>query len=284
MVDNVEITAGSGVTVAADDIAGVIHQRVKISVGADGSASDMVGGAGAVSAAVPRMTLASDDPAVALLTTIDSDTSRLTSSAGPTAVGSALSTTSFMVGARYNSTPPTFTDGQEGGLQVTAAGRLITHDTAAVAELTTLSGAVSSSRVAVNLISGQAGVAAGSGANGATVPRVTIATDDQTAANLNNALKGEYETVAASQTAQVLGATGATGDYLAGVLIVPATTSPGNVLILDNATSITIFAGGASSVSNLVPFFVPLGMTSVSGAWKITTGANVSCIGIGNFT
>lgn len=95
---------------------------------------------------------------------------------------------------------------------------------------------------------------------------------------------GEYETVAASQTAQVLGATGATGDYISGILVVPATTSPGNVLLLDNATSITVFAGGATSVSNLVPFFIPLGMISVSGAWKITTGANVSCIGIGNFT
>jgi hypothetical protein len=39
----------------------------------------------------------------------------------------------------------------------------------------------------------------------------------------------EYETVAASSHDQVLGPTGATGDYLAGVLIVPATTSPGAV-------------------------------------------------------
>ncbi len=101
---------------------------------------------------------------------------------------------------------------------------------------------------------------------------------------LTNISSGEYETVAASQTAQVLGATGATGDYISGILVVPATTSPGNVLLLDNATSITVFTGGASSVSNLVPFFIPLGMVSVSGAWKLTTGANVSCIGIGNFT
>jgi hypothetical protein len=101
---------------------------------------------------------------------------------------------------------------------------------------------------------------------------------------LTNFGAGEYETVAASQTAQVLGATGAAGDYIAGILVIPATTSPGNVLLLDNATSITVFTGGASSVSNLVPFFIPLGMISVSGAWKITTGSNVSCIGIGNFT
>lgn len=95
---------------------------------------------------------------------------------------------------------------------------------------------------------------------------------------------GEYETVAASQTAQILGATGATGDYISSILVVPGTTSPGNVLLLDNAISITVFTGGATSVSNLVPFSIPLGMRSVSGAWKITTGANVSCIAIGNFT
>jgi hypothetical protein len=95
----------------------------------------------------------------------------------------------------------------------------------------------------------------------------------------------EYETVAASQTAQVLGAgAGATGDYLAGLLVIPATTSPGLVTILDNATSIPVFVGGASSVSNLIPFFVPLGIKSVSGAWKVTTGANVSVIAVGNFT
>lgn len=125
----------------------------------------------------------------------------------------------------------------------------------------------------------------GSGTNGNGVARVTIATDDQTAANVNNALVGNYETVAASATDQALGATGATGDYLAGLLIVPATTSPGAVSIKDGAGSaITIFTGGASSVSNLVPFLVPLGMKSTGGAWKVTTGTNVSAIGIGKFT
>ena len=94
----------------------------------------------------------------------------------------------------------------------------------------------------------------------------------------------EYETVDASQTGKVLGVTGATGDYITGLLVIPATTSPGNVLLLDGATSITVFAGGAVSVSDLTPFFIPLGIFSVSGAWSVTTGANVSAIGIGNFT
>jgi len=102
--------------------------------------------------------------------------------------------------------------------------------------------------------------------------------------SLTDITNAEYETVAASQTAQVLGGAGAIGDYLSGLLVTPATTSPGQVLILDNATSITVFTGGASSVSNLVPFFIPIGAKSVSGAWKVTTGANVSVIGVGNFT
>lgn len=41
MADNVAITAGAGTTIAADDVAGVLHQRVKISQGADGSATDV---------------------------------------------------------------------------------------------------------------------------------------------------------------------------------------------------------------------------------------------------
>lgn len=95
---------------------------------------------------------------------------------------------------------------------------------------------------------------------------------------------GDYETVAASQTDQPLGVTGQCGDYLAGLLIVPATTSPGAVSIKDGAGSaITVFTGGASSVSNLVPFFVPLGIKSTAGAWKVTTGANVSVVASGNF-
>jgi hypothetical protein len=93
-----------------------------------------------------------------------------------------------------------------------------------------------------------------------------------------------YEAVPASTTAQVMGGAGAIGDLLNGLLIIPATTSPGAVSILDNATSMTVFTGGASSVGSLVPFFVPIGARSVSGPWKVTTGANVSVVAVGSFT
>jgi hypothetical protein len=40
MADNVGYTPGSGATVAADDIGGALYQRVKLTHGADGSATD----------------------------------------------------------------------------------------------------------------------------------------------------------------------------------------------------------------------------------------------------
>jgi hypothetical protein len=41
MADNVGYTPGSGAVVAADDIGGVLHQRVKVGVGGDGEAVDI---------------------------------------------------------------------------------------------------------------------------------------------------------------------------------------------------------------------------------------------------
>lgn len=43
MADNVGYTPGSGATIAADDISGVLYQRMKLSLGADGSATDAPG-------------------------------------------------------------------------------------------------------------------------------------------------------------------------------------------------------------------------------------------------
>lgn len=94
--------------------------------------------------------------------------------------------------------------------------------------------------------------------------------------------ESEYETVAASQTAQVLGATGATGDYLESLVVVVSTAATAQVTLLDGATSIVVFpnlpGGGIGT------YTLPLGLTSVSGAWKVTTGAGVAVIATGNFT
>lgn len=96
---------------------------------------------------------------------------------------------------------------------------------------------------------------------------------------------GSYELVAASATAQVLGGTGAVGDFIQNLLIIPTTTSPGAVSIKDGSGSaITIFTGGATSVADLKPFLVTLNAKSLAGAWSITTGANVSVLATGSFS
>jgi len=94
-----------------------------------------------------------------------------------------------------------------------------------------------------------------------------------------------YNTVAASQTTQALtgGLGGAVGDYLSHCTVIPTSTSPGVVTIIDNVTTIYAFPGGASSLSNLVPFTIPIGAVSVSGAWKVTTGTGLSVICVGKF-
>lgn len=93
-----------------------------------------------------------------------------------------------------------------------------------------------------------------------------------------------YETVAASQTAQVLGVTGGKGDFISHVIIIPALAAAGLVTLLDGSTSIPIFVGGAvTALPSCIPFTVPLNLVSQTGAWKITTGASVSVIAVGDF-
>ncbi len=103
-----------------------------------------------------------------------------------------------------------------------------------------------------------------------------------------------YKTVAASVTSGTLtgsggaavasGAGGASGDYLSYLWVVPTSTSPGAISIVDGTTSVSVFAGGASSVLDLKGFSIPVGATSVNGAWAITTGANLSVVAYGQFS
>lgn len=92
----------------------------------------------------------------------------------------------------------------------------------------------------------------------------------------------DYETVAASQTDQVIGPVGGAGDVLERLIIVPATTGAGTVSIKDGSgSSINVFVTG--TLADLSPQIVQLGARSSGGAWKVTTGANVSVIAVGRF-
>lgn len=93
----------------------------------------------------------------------------------------------------------------------------------------------------------------------------------------------DYELVAASATTQTIGPTGAKGDVLQRVIIVPETTAAGTVAIKDGAgTAINIFVAG--TLATLTPIIVELGLRSTDGAWQITTGAAVHVVAVGRFS
>jgi hypothetical protein len=69
MADNLPVTPGSGVSIAADDVGGVLYQRVKLAVGADGTAVDLAPGQATMANSLP-VTLASNQGAVTVGGTI----------------------------------------------------------------------------------------------------------------------------------------------------------------------------------------------------------------------
>lgn len=100
MADNVGYTPGSGATVAADDIGGVLHQRVKIGVGADGSATD-------VSTSNPMPVNASNGELVEALEALRMATNTLTKTMGfalPNALGQPIMEARQATAANLNAT------------------------------------------------------------------------------------------------------------------------------------------------------------------------------------
>lgn len=89
-----------------------------------------------------------------------------------------------------------------------------------------------------------------------------------------------YETVAASQTAQVLGGSGAVGDYLHRIVVSVGTSLTSTVSVLDNST--TVLAIPASTPVGV--YSLEINAASASGPWKITTGAGVTVLAVGFFT
>lgn len=88
------------------------------------------------------------------------------------------------------------------------------------------------------------------------------------------------EAVAASQSNVVLGATGATGDYLHRLVVAVATAATSTVSVIDGSTTVLS-----------IPANTPIGVysldingVSATGSWKITTGAGVSVLAVGIFT
>ena len=89
-----------------------------------------------------------------------------------------------------------------------------------------------------------------------------------------------YETVAASQSDQVLGVTGATGDLLERLIVTVATAASGTVSIKDGSGSAIPITAANTPIG---VYSVEIGARSSAGAWKVTTGAGATVIAVGEF-
>jgi hypothetical protein len=98
-----------------------------------------------------------------------------------------------------------------------------------------------------------------------------------------NPFRYQYEHVATSQTAQVLGGTGATGDYIHRLCCTVSTAATGNVILLDGTGfSHTILP--ALPGAGIGQYNIELNAISRNGPWKVTTGAGVEVLAIGIFS
>ena len=89
-----------------------------------------------------------------------------------------------------------------------------------------------------------------------------------------------YETVAASQTAQVLGGSGAVGDYLHRIVVTVTATGTSTLSVLDNSTTVLTMAANTP----VGVYSLEINAASASGPWKITTGAGLTVMAVGFFT
>lgn len=276
MADNVAITPGTGATVAADDIGGVLFQRVKLTAGTDGTATD-------VSATDPLPVVQTGTPALptgaATAANQSTGNTSLASILAKLSADPATQTTLAAILAKLTADPSTATNQSS---ELTLVGGVTETAPASDTASSGLNGRLQRIAQRVSSLIALLPTALG-GAGGLKVEQVAALPAGTN--NIGHVGGTESEPIAASQTDQVIGPTGAAGDYLSGVLIVPGTTSPGAVAVKDGTGSaVTIFAGGPSSVGSLVSFFVPYPAKSGSGAWKVTTGANVSAVAFGDFT
>ena len=118
--------------------------------------------------------------------------------------------------------------------------------------------------------------------NVGTTLATTLAGEDITNDVQRIEFQWEYEDVAASQTDQALGTTGAAGDLLHALKCATSAASVGTVTVKDGSgSSLTIFLAQSAAAILDSP---ALDWVSVNGAWSVTTGTNTTCRVSGRFS
>lgn len=101
------------------------------------------------------------------------------------------------------------------------------------------------------------------------------------------AARGRYYVQCAANVATPLtedvGGTGAVGDEIDWLWIMPATTTPGAVVLLDGVIPVWTWPAGIT-LTDIRPIFVPLNLRSLTAGWGVTTPASVTVLAAGAFT
>lgn len=96
---------------------------------------------------------------------------------------------------------------------------------------------------------------------------------------INAPYRYQYEFVPANATSQVLGGTGATGDYIHRLVISVNTALTGTVTLADTASTIPV----TTASTPIGVYSVEFNAASSNGAWKVTTGAGATVLAVGIF-
>lgn len=92
----------------------------------------------------------------------------------------------------------------------------------------------------------------------------------------------QYEFVNVSATNQVMGATGASGDYLDKLICVVTNVTTSQVQIKDGSgTAITVLPNNVAAIGTYV---IPIGLKSTVGSWQVSTAATVTVLATGLFS
>lgn len=236
MADNTTLDAGSGGdTIATDDIGGVKYQRVKVTAGADGTATDVIAGGGTEASAL-LVTIASDSTGVL---SVDDNGGTLSIDDG----GGAI-TVDGTVTANLSATDNAVLDAIE-------------------ADTTTIAGAVSGTEMQVDVVTSALPSGAATAANQSTIIghvdglEGLLTTIDADTSNLSVVGGG---TEATAQRVTI--ANDSTGvlsvDDNGGSLTVDGTVAvSGTVAVTDNSGSLTVDDGaGSLTVDNAGTFAV----------------------------
>ena len=91
----------------------------------------------------------------------------------------------------------------------------------------------------------------------------------------------QYEKVAAGQTTQMLGGSGAAGDYLHRLIATVTSADTATVTLTDGVVTIPLVPAPVATVGVID---LELNMASLTSGWKVTTGAGVSVVAVGLFS